>query len=53
VKNPGAMEEGRRAFANVYDSGGRLAIVDGHHRLAALWLLGADDALVWMLRGAE
>ena len=50
VKNPGAMEEGRRAFANVYDRTGKLAIVDGHHRLAALWLLGADDALVWMLR---
>jgi len=50
IKNPGAIEEHRRAFANVYDQGGKLAIVDGHHRLAALWLLGADDALVWMLR---
>lgn len=50
VKNPGSIEEGRRAFANVYDSSGTLAIVDGHHRLAALWLLGADEALVWMLR---
>lgn len=53
VRNPGAIEEGRRAFANVYDSGGTLAIVDGHHRLAALWLLGAEDALAWMLREAQ
>lgn len=52
IKNPGAIEENRRAFANVYDADGRLAIVDGHHRLAALWLLGADEALVWMLSDA-
>jgi hypothetical protein len=49
VKYPGAIEEGRRAFANVYDTNGRLVIVDGHHRLAALWLLGADMANVWYL----
>jgi len=49
IENPGAIELGRRAFANVYDLGERLVIVDGHHRLAALWLLGADEANVWFL----
>jgi hypothetical protein len=49
IENPGAIELGRRAFANVYDLGERLVIVDGHHRLAALWLLGADVANVWFL----
>ena len=49
IKNPGAIEQGRRAFANVYDTGKDFVIVDGHHRLAALWLLGADMANVWFL----
>lgn len=49
VKTPGAIEENRRAFANVYAISEGLMIVDGHHRLAALWLLGADSANVWML----
>jgi hypothetical protein len=48
VRNPGAIEAGRRALANVYDDG-QMLIVDGHHRLAAWWLLGADRANVWYL----
>lgn len=48
VQNPGAIENGRRALANVYDNG-RMLIVDGHHRLAAYWLLGAERANVWYL----
>lgn len=51
IENPGAIEEGRRAFANVYDRGSELVIVDGHHRLAALWLLGAEMANVWFMEG--
>ena len=53
IKHPGSIEENRRAFANVYvvEVGGspRNVIVDGHHRLAALWLLGANLANVWYL----
>lgn len=49
VMNPGAIEVGRRAFANVYATDNRNVIVDGHHRLAALWLLGAEVANVWFL----
>ncbi len=50
VKNPGAIEENRRAYANVYATDSELLIVDGHHRLAALWLLGAGVANVWALK---
>lgn len=49
IKNPGAIEQNRRAFANVYASDSRNVIVDGHHRLAAFWLLGAEVANVWFL----
>jgi hypothetical protein len=49
VQNPGKIDENRRAFANVYANSDGLMIVDGHHRLAALWLLGADNANVWVL----
>ena len=49
IMNPGAIEEGRRAFANVYATGNRNVIIDGHHRLSAFWLLGAEVANVWFL----
>jgi hypothetical protein len=49
VQNPGRIDENRRALANVYANSDGLMIVDGHHRLAALWLLGADNANVWFL----
>lgn len=49
IENPGAIEAGRRAFANVYALDQRMIIVDGHHRLAALWLLEAELANVWFL----
>ena len=49
VRNPGKIDGNRRALANVYANSDGLMIVDGHHRLAALWLLGADNANVWFL----
>lgn len=49
IRTQGAPEEGHRALANVYAIDGRNVIVDGHHRLAALWLLGAEVANVWYL----
>jgi hypothetical protein len=49
IMNPGAIETGRRAFANVYATGNRNVIIDGHHRLSAFWLLGAEVANVWFL----
>jgi hypothetical protein len=53
VLNPGAIEEGKRAMPNVYHSNNERVIVDGHHRLAALWMLGADHANVWVLEGSQ
>jgi hypothetical protein len=49
IRTQGAPEPGHRALANVYAIESRNVIVDGHHRLAALWLLGADVANVWFL----
>ena len=37
-----------RSYALVYDDGEKLIIVDGHHRLFAMWLLGMDTAPVWL-----
>lgn len=53
IMNPGAVEEGKRAFANVYRKDDDLLIVDGHHRLAALWLLGAEFSNVWYLEEGQ
>jgi hypothetical protein len=49
IANPGSVERGRRALANVYAIDNRNVIIDGHHRLAAWWLLGAEVANVWFL----
>ena len=37
-----------RSYALVYDDGEKMIIVDGHHRLFAMWLLGMDQAPVWL-----
>jgi hypothetical protein len=37
-----------RNYALVYDDGEKNIIVDGHHRLFAMWLLGMDTAPVWL-----
>ena len=37
-----------RSYALVYDDGEKNIIVDGHHRLFAMWLLGMDTAPVWL-----
>ena len=49
IKTVGNVDPDERSLGNVYDTNNRLVIVDGHHRLAALWLLGADFANVWFL----
>ena len=49
IKRTGNVNHKERSLGNVYDTNNRLVIVDGHHRLAALWLLGADIANVWFL----
>jgi hypothetical protein len=37
-----------RNYALVYDDGEKQIIVDGHHRLFAMWLLGMDQVPVWL-----
>ena len=49
IESQGAPDNGHRALANVYAIDDHNVIVDGHHRLAALWLLGAEVANVWFL----
>lgn len=40
-----------RSFALVIDRDGELIIIDGHHRLTAMWLLGFTEAPVWLAKG--
>lgn len=37
-----------RSYPLVYNDGDKNIIIDGHHRLFAMWLLGLDQAPVWL-----
>jgi len=37
-----------RSYPLVYNDGEKNIIIDGHHRLFAMWLLGLDQAPVWL-----
>ena len=37
-----------RGYPLVFDDGEKLVIVDGHHRLFAMWLLGMEQVPVWL-----
>jgi len=37
-----------RGYPLVFDDGEKQVIVDGHHRLFAMWLLGMDQVPVWL-----
>ena len=39
-----------RNFALVIDRNGEQIIIDGHHRLMAMWLLGMTEAPVWLAK---
>ena len=39
-----------RAFALVVERDGKQIIIDGHHRLMAMWLLGMTEAPVWLAK---
>ena len=39
-----------RSYAMIYEKDGQLIIIDGHHRLMSLWLLGLDKAPVWLVK---
>jgi hypothetical protein len=39
-----------RSYAMCLEHDGQILIIDGHHRLMALWLLGLDQAPVWLVK---
>jgi hypothetical protein len=39
-----------RSYAMLYEKDGQTIIIDGHHRLMSLWLLGLDKAPVWLVK---
>jgi hypothetical protein len=46
-----SMGQSLKPFRNyplVYDDGEKQIIIDGHHRLFAMWLLGMDQVPVWV-----
>ena len=52
-KHIGQMGQARspfRSYAMVLEHDGKALIIDGHHRLMSLWLLGLDKAPVWLVK---
>ena len=49
IENMGQAIKTYRSFAMVVVVDGKSIIVDGHHRLCALWLLGIDRVPVWLV----
>ena len=48
IESMGQALTSYRGYPLVYDDGERQIIIDGHHRLFAMWLLGMDTAPVWL-----
>jgi len=48
IQSMGQSDKPYRNYPLVYDDGKQQTIVDGHHRLMAMWLLGMDQAAVWV-----
>jgi len=48
IKAMGQSLKPYRNFPLVYDDGEKQVIIDGHHRLFAMWLLGMDQVPVWV-----
>jgi len=48
IKVMGQATSAFRSFALVVERDGQLIIIDGHHRLMAMWLLGNNAAPVWL-----
>lgn len=42
-----------RSYALVLETADATLIIDGHHRLFAMWLLGYDSAPVWYVKQGE
>ena len=50
IENMGQALTPNRSFALVAVVDGVATIIDGHHRLLSLWLLGLDQAPVWLIK---
>jgi hypothetical protein len=50
IDNMGQALTPFRSYAMVYELDGDAIIIDGHHRLMALWLLGLQEAPVWFVK---
>lgn len=50
IKIMGQAKAAFRSYAMVCEIDGKALIIDGHHRLMSLWLLGLDKAPVWLVK---
>jgi hypothetical protein len=50
IKVMGSAVTPYRNFALVIERDGQYIILDGHHRLFAMWLLGMQEAPVWLAK---
>jgi hypothetical protein len=50
IENMGGALLPYRSYAMLFEKDGQLIIIDGHHRLMSLWLLGLDKAPVWLVK---
>lgn len=50
VQTIGQANSPFRSYAMVYEHDNKSIIIDGHHRLMALWLLGLSQAPVWYVK---
>ena len=50
IKAMGSATTPYRNFALVVERNGEQIIIDGHHRLMAMWLLGMTEAPVWLAK---
>ena len=48
IQNMGQSSAPFRNYPLVYDDGEKQTIIDGHHRLLAMWLLGMETAPAWV-----
>jgi hypothetical protein len=48
IENMGQSSAPYRSYPLVFDDGEKQVIIDGHHRLMAMWLLGMEQAPVWV-----
>jgi hypothetical protein len=50
IESMGGATTPYRSYALVYEQDDKPIIIDGHHRLTALWLLGLESAPVWLVK---